>query len=883
MATNKFTGLSSKQVEENKAKYGDNSLSVKQSATFLEMFLESFKDPWIIILLLALGVKFLINIATIFFPILGEPNWYEVGSLLIAILLSTVVSTVSAYKNEQAFNALQAEASNTTVKVYRDGKLQEILVNDITKDDFILLQSGDKVPVDGIVLEGSCKVNQAALNGESEDASKVVLPKNEPIPDSSDLLNKHKIFRGSVVTSGEVVIKAVDLGDNSILGTINTSLQEESKPSPSDEKLERLAKQIGFMGYSSAAVYSIITFILQIIETWGSSNFWAPLGLAIIEILMYAVTIVIMAVPEGLPMMMSLVSAMNSKRLQKEYILVRNPKSIETAGYVNVIFSDKTGTITGGVLELVEFITGNSKIFNVTGDETKSQFSEVNDTLKTEIINGIGLNNDSNVSDDGRAVGSNNTDRALLNYLIQSKQLDFNRDSIIEKEEFNSALKFATVTTEDGTKYIKGAPEFILKDVKYYIDENGVKQEFTQADRDKFEALSIEQASRSMRILAVLKQEKDSDEKTFVSAVCIRDNVRKGIDKTVSVLNKAGVQVVMVTGDRKETAVAIAKEAGIIKDETKDVVLTHDELEALSDKELKDIIPNLKVVSRALPLDKKRLVNIAQELELVVGMTGDGVNDAPALKSADVGFSMGDGTEVAKEASDIVILNNSLSSIEKAVLYGRTMTKSVKKFIIFQLTVNVSTIATSLIGPLTGIHEPFNIIQILWVNLIMDTLAALAFGKEPALESYMNELPVPRKAPILDDYMKSSIGTAGLFITSVCVMIMTNFMNIQSVISPTGDKAVIQTFMFTVFIYSIIFNSLNTRSEGFDLFNHIKSNTMFIWVMTSIAIFQSLIIQFGGKVFGTVPMDLEHFGLALLIAILIIPIDFIRKAIISNK
>ncbi|MDU5662120.1 MAG: HAD-IC family P-type ATPase, partial [Streptococcus sp.] len=365
--------------------------------------------------------------------------------------------------------------------------------------------------------------------------------------------------------------------------------------------------------------------------------------------------------------------------------------------------------------------------------------------------------------------------------------------------------------------------------------------------------------------------------------VCIRDNVRSSIKQTVETMNRAGVQVVMVTGDRKETAVAIAKEAGIVTGEN-DLVLTHDELTALSNQELKQKLPFLKVVSRALPMDKKRLIEAAQDLDMVAGMTGDGVNDSPALKSADVGFSMGDGTEVAREASDIVILNNSLTSIEKAVLYGRTMSKSVSKFIIFQLTVNVTTIAMSLLSPLLGLKEPFTIIQILWINLIMDTLAALAFGEEPTLDRYMNEKPVAKKANILTGYMKSAIGVASVFITVVCLAILKNVGGIQDFITNgTGNFEMVTTFTFTVFIYAVIFNSLNTRSNGFNVFEHISENKKFSIVMISIAVVQTLIIQFGGKVFSTVPMDIHHYIVALLIAVLIIPADFIRKALTKKN
>ena len=574
--------------------------------------------------------------------------------------------------------------------------------------------------------------------------------------------------------------------------------------------------------------------------------------------------------------MLALVSSMNSGRLLAQNILVRHPDTIETAGYMNILFSDKTGTITEGKLSVVDFFLGNGTLYETTDESSAADFSSMSEKLLKQVIHGIGLNNDANIAD-GIAVGSNATDRALLDFLINRNLLDFDTNTIAEKEQFNSAKKYASVTTKSGEIYIKGAPEFILDDCHFYLDKDGNKTAFTTSDKDKFSALSLEQANRSMRLLAILK--KEGSDKILIAIVCIRDNVRDSIKQTVETMNKAGVQVVMVTGDRKETAIAIAKEAGIVTSDT-DLILTHDELENLSDEELKAQLPNMKVVSRALPMDKKRLIEAAQDLDMVCGMTGDGVNDSPALKAADVGFSMGDGTEVAREASDIVILNNSLTSIEKAVLYGRTMSKSVSKFIIFQLTVNVTTIAMSLLSPLFGLKEPFTIIQILWINLIMDTLAALAFGEEPTLDRYMNEKPVAKKANILTKYMKSAIGVASIFITIVCLAILKNVAGIQDFITNgSGNFEMVTTFTFTVFIYAIIFNSLNTRSTGLNVFEHISENKKFSIVMISIAIVQSLIIQFGGQVFNTVPMDIEHYIVALAIAVLIIPIDFIRKAL----
>lgn len=875
-----FKGLTSAEVQASKNTHGDNRLSSKEANSLLSIFIEAFQDQWILILLVALGLKIIFNFVGMIFPAIGEANWYEAISLIFAILMSTGFSAISQYRNEQKFNTLQEEASKTNAKVYRDGKLKEVLVDNIVKGDQILLQSGDKVPVDGIILEGELKVNQAVLNGESEDAKKLPLGDQEE-PDSSDLFTELKVFRGTVVTSGEAVMEATQIGDNTVLGSINTSLQEDSKDSPSKEKLNQLAGNIGVLGYSAGGAYSVINLVLGFIALNKANNLnGGSIFLLIIETILFAVTIIIMAVPEGLPMMLALVSSMNSGRLLAQNILVRHPDTIETAGYMNILFSDKTGTITEGKLSVVDFFLADGTLYAATGETDAPDFDTISDSLKAEMINGIGLNNDAMIAD-GNAVGSNATDRALLDFLIGRDSLNFDTNSITEKQQFNSATKFASVTTNDGKTYIKGAPEFILNDCYYYLDKYGHKQNFTDDIKTHFQELSLEQANRSMRLLAILNT--NGNDKVLIGIVCIRDNVRSSIKQTVETMNRAGVQVVMVTGDRKETAVAIAKEAGIVTGEN-DLVLTHDELTALSNQELKQKLPFLKVVSRALPMDKKRLIEAAQDLDMVAGMTGDGVNDSPALKSADVGFSMGDGTEVAREASDIVILNNSLTSIEKAVLYGRTMSKSVSKFIIFQLTVNVTTIAMSLLSPLLGLKEPFTIIQILWINLIMDTLAALAFGEEPTLDRYMNEKPVAKKANILTGYMKSAIGVASVFITVVCLAILKNVGGIQDFITNgTGNFEMVTTFTFTVFIYAVIFNSLNTRSNGFNVFEHISENKKFSIVMISIAVVQTLIIQFGGKVFSTVPMDIHHYIVALLIAVLIIPADFIRKALTKKN
>ena len=870
----KFNGLTKEEVARSYQEHGNNALSSKETETFLSILIGAFDDPWIKVLLFGLALKTVINIACMINPSLGHADWIEVVSLIAAIGLSTGVASFSEWKNGKEFNSLQEQASKIVVKVYRDGHLHELNIDELVIGDIVQLRAGDQIPADGIILDGTLKVNQASLNGESEDAKKYALGDN-PMPSADDTFNEFILLRGSYVTEGEAVMEVTTIGDKTMLGSINVAIQEDGKESPSTEKLSRLAGQIGVMGSSGAIGYLVVNAILVsgLINTVARPDNWF---FFIIQLIMYAVTIVIMAVPEGLPMMLAMVASMNSRRLLAENILVRKPASTETAGYINVLFSDKTGTITEGVLKLVDVLQADGTTYT-TGDTEGLPFEIAPASLKEELKVGLGLNNDSVISD-GVAIDSNQTDRALMTFLYNNGLVPESRESIVSKEAFTSATKFASVTLSSGETYIKGAPEIILSGVTKYIKQDGSVGDFTPEIAEKFNSASIEQANRSMRVLAIVKEV--AGVKTLIAGVCIRDNVRQGIKETVRVMNEAGVTVVMVTGDRKETAVAIAKEAGIYKS-TDDVVLTHDELASLSDEEVKALLPRLKVVSRALPLDKKRLVNLAQEIDLVAGMTGDGVNDAPSLKAADIGFSMGDGTQAAQESSDVVILNNSLTSIEKAVLYGRTMTESVKKFIIFQLTVNVTTIALALVGPLVGFKEPFTIIQILWINLIMDTLAALAFGEEPTLERYMKRPPVGRKENILTGYMKSAIGVAGLFITVVSTMLLANLFNLQQMFDLHNSKEVL-TFMFTFFIYAVIFNSLNTRSHGFNVFEHIGKNKRFIYVMTSIAVVQSLIIQFGGEVFSTVPMDLKHFGMALGLAFLIIPVDMIRKALIGS-
>ncbi len=865
-------GLSEEQVTQSKEKFGTNELAKKEQESLWSMFVGAFDDIWIKVLCGALALKVALALLGMMIPaIAGENDVVEIISIILAIGLATGFSTLSEYRNTSRSEALQEEYNKTYAKVIRGGKLVKILTSEIVKGDTVLIQSGDKVPADGLIFEGNVKVSQAALNGESRDESKSAAETMEDA-ETTDYNSESKVFMGSVVTSGEGYMVVTVVGDASELGKINKALtddsEEDERKDTSSLKLEVVAAGIGKLGVSAAAIAGILQVVLTIMR---ADEAVTPVFVVLLaaEAVMLMASIVIMAVPEGLPMMNSLVQSMNTESMYKKNILVSHKAAFSDSAYMNLLFSDKTGTITEGNLSLVEFVTGDGSV--------------ADKLLDKEFLEAITLNNLAKISE-GKAIGSNNMDRALLTYAIANGAAEtIDSSKVKEVSGFDSEKKCATVELNDGTVYWKGATENVIDDITHYKAKDGSVLEFTAAEKEKVTEQMIAEAKRTMKLLSVAKFE--GGRKVLLAVLCLRDNVRKDAVETVEVLNRAGIQVVMVTGDAEETAVAIAREAGILKDENTDVVLTHDELEEMSDEELKKKLPNLRVVSRAKPLDKKRLVTMAQQLDDVCGMTGDGVNDAPALKQADIGFAMGDGTAVAQEAGDVVILNNSLTSIKDCVLNSRTMAKSVGKFLIFQLTVNISTLLMNIIAPVLGWTEPFSIVQILWINLIMDTLAAMAFGGEPILDRYMNDKPVKRTDNILTGYIKSAIGTSSVFITLGSILILEDIGGITSYVMPascTDPLLYEKTFMFAFFIYSVIFNSFNTRSDRFNLFEHIGENKNFILVMGSIFILQTVIIQIGGQVFNTTMLSTRALLVSMALGFLIIPVDLVRKMFVTN-
>lgn len=873
--------LKNEDVEEQRNKFGSNKLTEKKQEGFWKKYFEAFSDPIIKILLVAL----VINLVFVF---TGNAEWYEAVGIFVAVLLATFVSTFSEYSNEKAFAKLQSEADKIKCKVIRDNQVEEISIDDVVVGDYVILQAGDKIPADGVMENGTIKVDQSSLNGESEEATKITPNSEMDWGKEDDVLASDRVFRGTIVTEGEAIIKVAKVGDNTILGKLAQEIQEDNdRETPLKVKLSKLANQISRFGYCGAILIAIAYMFMQIHTNGYLTYFssWQQPVQDLVNAVILAVIIIVMAVPEGLPLMIALVSGLNMKKMLKDNVLVKKINGIETAGSLNILFSDKTGTITKGQLEVVEFLDGDRKSYK--------DILSIPNSLRILLKNGI-VENTSAIATikDNKVdiIGGNGTERALFGFLNG----DVEKDSTISKKAqipFNSVNKYSATSIElnyeenpEVITLIKGAPEKIISKCKYYFDENGNKKSF-----DNIAELELEisnRAKKSMRMLAfaisnnvIENNSIDLENLTLIGLVAIRDEVRPEAIKAIKEVHKAGIQVVMITGDIKDTAVAIAKDAGIITSD-EDLVLTSAELQEMSDDEVKSIIPKLKVVARALPSDKSRLVKIAQSLNLVVGMTGDGVNDSPALKKADVGFAMGSGTEVAKEAGDIVILDDNFNSIDKAILFGRTIYNNIRMFIVFQLTINVSAVLISFLAPLLNLGTPLTIIQILYVNLLMDTLAALMLGGESAKEEYMLEQPKSRDENIISKYMMSSIITGAIYVTIFGLLLLAT--NVFSgIIRPTTGNVEMYTVYFVAFIFVSLFNGLNVRTRNFKLFENIGKNKMFVILFVLISLITILMTFVGGDVLRMAPLDVAEWGLVLGLSIGIIIIDFLRKICIK--
>ena len=857
-------GLKDEEVIESRHKYGNNCISGKNENTFFSLFIETLGDPIIKILLIALAIK------TIF--LFKDFDYFETIGIVVAIVVASIISAVSEYGSSKAFARMQEESSRIKIKVKRNGDAKEIPIDDVVVGDIIILTSGDRVAADGIIISGKLSVDESSLNGESKESYK------EEAKSINNPSESNKVYRGTTISEGYAEAVVTLVGMNTLYGKMAKSLTEKEEESPLKARLNNLAKIISRIGYAMAILIAISylfskifilnNFNINIISRITFNTFIGYL----LEAMTLAVSVLVMSVPEGLPMMITLVLSTNSKKMLSNNVLVRKMVGIETAGSLNILFTDKTGTLTKGKMEVVKVVQGNLTEY----------YSKINltDTYQKILEDALIYNNDSEYDKISNSViGGNITDKALLSYAGKYKD---NNIKIIDKVLFNSRNKYSisVIEKEDKRiKLIKGAPDKIIRYTSNYIDNDGKTKKLDKEVLNKYIERETNLGLRAIAI-AISDSTYPTDSirnSTLVGVVFIKDETREEAIDGVKLIKSAGINIVMVTGDSINTALSIAKETKIV-DNPSDIVITSAELNKLSDREVMNILPKLKVVARALPEDKERLVTLAKKLNLVTGMTGDGVNDSTALRRADVSFAMGSGTEVAKEASDIVILDDNILSISKAILYGRTIFKNIRKFIIFQLTVNLAASSLALIGPFIGVPSPITVIQMLWINMVMDTLAGLAFSYEAPKIEYMKEEPKKRDEMIINRYMFNEIIVSGLYLLIICLLFL-KLPNIKSLF--TNDSHFMAAF-FTLFIFLAVNNLFNARTHRLNIFSHIKENKPFILIIIFIIIVQIFIVYSGITIFGTTSLNMKEITFIFIISLSIIPVDLIRK-ILTKK
>ena len=862
----KCRGLSEEEVLLSRKDHGSNKLSAASSRSFLRHFLDNMKDPVIRILLCALCVN-------LFFVFKGGDIAETIG-IAISVFLATFISTLSERGSEAAFRRLNEESAKAVFRVRRGGRVAEIPIEDIVVGDIIILEAGEQIPADAMLLCGNLRVDQSAMTGESAEVEKTVTDNKGRTPHSPSA-----VFRGCLILSGNAEVCVFAVGDSTMLGQISREVGIETRESPLKLRLTKLAKQISILGYIAAfLVAAAYLFNSLVID----SGFQGPiimmklrdlhyLGEHILHAFMFGLTVIVVAVPEGLPMMIAVVLSANIRRMINDRVLVRKAVGIEAAGSMDLLFTDKTGTLTEGKMSVGAIITASGNLIG-SYERLKKESKRISELYRLSTVC-----NTSSVLSEGRALGGNSTDRALLESVASER---FTPPAVKRQIAFDSAKKYsAAMISSSSAVLVKGAPEKLISNLKYAYDTDGNIVPFASYSYRFLKAIG-EQTSSGKRVILIaegsrMPSDNSFGELTLICAVMLHDSVRKGAREAVELLQGAGVQVVMITGDNRDTARIIAEKCGILN-RRNNIILTGTELESLSDGQIRDMLPRLAVIARALPNDKSRLVRISMETDRVVGMTGDGINDAPALKRADIGFAMGSGNGVAKDAGDIIILDNNLASIAKAVLYGRNIFKSIRKFITLQLTMNFSAVGISMISPFLGYDAPITVVQMLWINIVMDTLGGLAFAGEAALPSCMKEKPKRRDEPILNGYMINQIALLGISTVLLCLFFLLS-PTVTSHFRAASDNIYHLTAFFALFIFTSVFNCFNARTDRLRLFSGLSKNRLFILIMTAVCAVQLIFVYLGGSLLRTAPLTPHELIFTLLFALPVFAAELIRK------
>ena len=825
---NSYRGLNSKEVEESRRKSGSNALTPPKREHWLLLLLGKFKDPLIIILSIAAAISIAITL------VFGKGSLLESAGIIAAIILATLVSFLNELKAGKEFDILNSINDDSQVKVIRqtdDGESSVTLVakSEIVVGDYVILSGGDEVPADGkVVYAVNLMADESSLNGESKPSRKTA----EPVKEYSTAYSPNNLYRGTTISEGEGVMLVETVGDRTEIGkTARSASESTGVQTPLSRQLAKLGSQIGKVGIT----VSVLVFIaLLVYEFHHGLDLSTPDGINhLITIFMLSVTLIVMAVPEGLPMSISLALAYSMRKMTAQKALVRKMHACETMGAATVICTDKTGTLT------------------------KNKMSVAHCSLEKGIKTARAISLNSTAFLDGDKFIGSPTEGATLLYL-RNQGYDYmkirNEGSIKERIPFASFLKYMATLVEDAEGaelFVKGSPEVVLS----------ISSLATDRKEEETERIASFQ-KRGMRCIAFASRRLDSSQAKLSDClenldydgfIAIEDPVREDVPQAVAKCERAGIAVKIVTGDNSLTAIEIARQATLWKetDTLEDNSITGADFALLSDEEAMRRIPSIKVMSRARPEDKMRLVRLLEKMGEVVAVTGDGTNDAPALNYANVGLSMGSGTSVAKESSDIIILDDSFSTVVTAVEWGRSIYHNIQRFIYFQLSVNVAALLTAIAGPLfLGEEYPLTITQILWINLIMDTLAAIALASEPKDPSVMTEKPRRLSDSIITGKMWYSILFAGMGMFAAAFLTM--------YLGPNEGSKGYQLFLsvfFTGFVLMQMWNMLNARVLLTDkgVFSGIFSNRNFIGVMALILLLQFIIVQvFPGDVFRTV-------------------------------
>ena len=810
------SGLHASQVEEFRKRYGANAMTPPAREPLWKQYVKKFDDPVIKILLLAVTISLIVSLVQ------GSGLLDTIG-IILAILLATGISFFNEYRSSKEFDILNAHRDDMGVKAIRDGHPTSVPARDIVVGDLILLEAGDAVPADGwLSASDALYSDESAFTGESEPVRKDV---------------QARVLKGSFVTAGKGRMIAAAVGDSAQMGLIAASLGiDHATRTPLEQKLGELAGIISKFGYAMAVLICGTLFIrgLMFGEVTGFN-----IGTAnhILHYIMLAVVIVVAAVPEGLPMSVALSLSLAMRKMTRANCLVRRLIACETIGSATTVCTDKTGTLTKNQMEVVASSAGdpvNPENLPATPAEWITLNAAVNGTAHLE-------------EREGRVVVIGNSTEGALNRWLREHTLDYQQlraETTLSKQYLFDGIRkrMSSVVTLEGKPWllVKGAPEIVSGLCTATPDLSGVR----------------ELASRAMRTLAFAHKEiinGDDSESGLVwdGYVGIRDPLRDDIAASVACCQRAGIRVRMVTGDNPETARAIARDAGILQQGT---IVTGAEFRSLTGDRQVNAAQGLDVMARAEPMDKLLLVTALQKSGAVVAVTGDGTNDAPALKHADVGLAMGiAGTEVAREASDIILLDDSFGSITNAVLWGRSLYENIQRFLLFQLTINFSACILVFLAPLLGYPEPFTIIQILWINIIMDTLAAFALCSEAPHAGLMKHRPIPHDAKIITPFMWISIIVTGaFFITGGMLQIATGFLG-------GSTTAEVNTVFFAGFILASVWNGINCRALDGKMPPFFKGNPTFFVVMGTVVFAQIQIIQYGGAIFGTVPLSPDQW------------------------